>query len=287
MAVLIADMRAHRNPTRMRVLRALSWKLAKRLERLCPKCDAPGFGSIGNRRGLPCEVLRPAHPLGAFRDRRLLGLRPRRDAAAQGRAQDGGEAFLRELQPEGLIAAQPCRWPATRQDGVECGTKLRHRLRFIAFHMVGGLRRKRGEALGIDHGEPALLVSPLVKAAEGRDDVMAFASIGSALCALEALDEAVDLLGEAMLLARVRCRSFDDSSTAGAADARLHPKNNKAARRRLCADNRRSYRQRAASAGTIPVATAAKLVGVALVDVTGSPPFKVDGPPASHSMGAP
>ena len=36
MAVLIADMRAHRNPTRMRVLRALSYKLAKRLEHLCP-----------------------------------------------------------------------------------------------------------------------------------------------------------------------------------------------------------------------------------------------------------
>jgi hypothetical protein len=62
MAVLIADMRAHRNPTRMRVLRALSYKLAKRLEHLCPMCDAPGFGSIGNRRGLPCEACaRPTH----------------------------------------------------------------------------------------------------------------------------------------------------------------------------------------------------------------------------------
>jgi hypothetical protein len=62
MAVLIADMRAHRNPTRMRVLRALSWQLAKRLERLCPSCDAPGFGSIGNRRGLPCEgCAKPTH----------------------------------------------------------------------------------------------------------------------------------------------------------------------------------------------------------------------------------
>jgi hypothetical protein len=62
LAVLYADMRAHRNPARMRVLRALSWKLAKRLERLCPKCDAPGFGSIGNRRGLPCEACaRPTH----------------------------------------------------------------------------------------------------------------------------------------------------------------------------------------------------------------------------------
>jgi len=56
LAVLLADMRAHRNPTRMQVLRALSWKLAKRLERLCPKCRTPGFGSIQSRRGLPCEA---------------------------------------------------------------------------------------------------------------------------------------------------------------------------------------------------------------------------------------
>jgi hypothetical protein len=55
MALLFSDMRADRNPTRMRVLRALAFKLAKRLERLCPQCHAPGFGSIGNRRGLPCE----------------------------------------------------------------------------------------------------------------------------------------------------------------------------------------------------------------------------------------
>ena len=88
LAVLIADMRAHRNPTRMRVLRALSWKLAKRLEWLCPKCDAPGFGSIGNR-GAACRARicgKPTHWV-RFRDRRLLGLRPCRHAAAQGRAQ--------------------------------------------------------------------------------------------------------------------------------------------------------------------------------------------------------
>jgi hypothetical protein len=61
-AVLFSDMRAHRNATRMRVLRALSWKLAKRLERLCPQCLTPGFGSIGNRRGLPCEACgEPTH----------------------------------------------------------------------------------------------------------------------------------------------------------------------------------------------------------------------------------
>jgi hypothetical protein len=62
LAVLFSDMRAHRNPKRMLVLRALSWKLAKRLERLCPKCHTPGFGSIGNRRGLPCECCgEPTH----------------------------------------------------------------------------------------------------------------------------------------------------------------------------------------------------------------------------------
>ena len=56
MAVLVTDMRAHRNPLRMKVVRALSWKLAKRLQRLCPSCGAPGFGHIESRRGLPCEA---------------------------------------------------------------------------------------------------------------------------------------------------------------------------------------------------------------------------------------
>jgi hypothetical protein len=62
LAVLIADMRAHRNPTRMKVLRALSWKLARRLQRLCPECGAPGFGHVESRRGLPCECCgEPTH----------------------------------------------------------------------------------------------------------------------------------------------------------------------------------------------------------------------------------
>src|SRR5262249_28030744 len=54
-AIVIADMRAHRNPTRMQVLRALGWKLARRLGALCPQCGAPGFGHLDSRRGLPCE----------------------------------------------------------------------------------------------------------------------------------------------------------------------------------------------------------------------------------------
>ena len=56
LALLIADMRAHRNPTRMKVLRALGAKLARRLGQLCPRCRSPGFGHIDSRRGLPCEA---------------------------------------------------------------------------------------------------------------------------------------------------------------------------------------------------------------------------------------
>ena len=40
----------------MQVLRAAGYKLARRLQRLCPKCHAPGWGPIGSRRGLPCEA---------------------------------------------------------------------------------------------------------------------------------------------------------------------------------------------------------------------------------------
>ncbi len=39
-----------------------------------------------------------------------------------------------------------------------------------------------------------------------------------------------------------------------------------------------------ASQETIPVAVTAKVVGVVMVDFTGSPPFKIDGTPESHDM---
>ncbi len=45
------------------------------------------------------------------------------------------------------------------------------------------------------------------------------------------------------------------------------------------------YGQQCASAGTTPVAVAAKVVGVAMVDFTESPPFEIDGTSASHSGG--
>jgi len=49
------DMRAHANPTRMRVIRDLGARLARRLRTLCPACDCPGFGKIGAEPGLACE----------------------------------------------------------------------------------------------------------------------------------------------------------------------------------------------------------------------------------------
>ena len=46
-----------------------------------PSAMRRASGCIGTRRGLPCEGCAEAHPLDRFRDRRLLGLRPRRAIA--------------------------------------------------------------------------------------------------------------------------------------------------------------------------------------------------------------
>jgi len=53
-ALVVTDMRAHLNPTRMASIRALSTRLARRLATPCPACAAPGFGAVGVLRGLPC-----------------------------------------------------------------------------------------------------------------------------------------------------------------------------------------------------------------------------------------
>ncbi|UYZ60001.1 DUF6671 family protein [Hymenobacter latericus] len=49
------DMRAHRNPTRMRVIEAATRKLAAQLKSECPGCHMPGFGVTEARKGLPCS----------------------------------------------------------------------------------------------------------------------------------------------------------------------------------------------------------------------------------------
>jgi len=55
-ALVQTDMRAHQNPTRMATLARLAGRLAARLATPCPACDAPGFGVVGVRKGLPCRV---------------------------------------------------------------------------------------------------------------------------------------------------------------------------------------------------------------------------------------
>jgi hypothetical protein len=49
------DMRAHMNPSRMKVIAALAEKLATRIASPCVKCNAPGFGIIRMEPGLHCE----------------------------------------------------------------------------------------------------------------------------------------------------------------------------------------------------------------------------------------
>jgi hypothetical protein len=53
-ALVVTDMRAHLNPTRMASIRALATRLARRLATPCPGCAAPGFGIADVVRGLPC-----------------------------------------------------------------------------------------------------------------------------------------------------------------------------------------------------------------------------------------
>ena len=49
-----SDMRADRNPTRMRAIGRAAASLAERAATPCPGCATPGFGQVEVRRGLPC-----------------------------------------------------------------------------------------------------------------------------------------------------------------------------------------------------------------------------------------
>jgi len=51
---IVTDMRAHLNPSRMAVIRALANRLGRRLATRCPECGTPGFGIADIARGLPC-----------------------------------------------------------------------------------------------------------------------------------------------------------------------------------------------------------------------------------------
>lgn len=48
------DMRAHMNPSRMKIIEELAQELALRLATLCKQCENPGWGKVGIERGLAC-----------------------------------------------------------------------------------------------------------------------------------------------------------------------------------------------------------------------------------------
>lgn len=49
------DMRAHMNPTRMKVIEELAYEMVTRLTIPCPSCQIPGWGIVKHVRGLPCK----------------------------------------------------------------------------------------------------------------------------------------------------------------------------------------------------------------------------------------
>lgn len=52
------DMRAHMNPTRMKVIEELAYEMVTRLAIPCPSCQIPGWGIVKHVPGLPCKECR-------------------------------------------------------------------------------------------------------------------------------------------------------------------------------------------------------------------------------------
>lgn len=50
------DMRAHRNPTRMKVIEKTTYSLITKIKNSCPNCKTPGFDVISAQFGLPCGL---------------------------------------------------------------------------------------------------------------------------------------------------------------------------------------------------------------------------------------
>lgn len=53
--LLVTDMRAMMNPTRMKMIGELADKLVKRIATPCPQCACPGFGFKSTQGSLPCD----------------------------------------------------------------------------------------------------------------------------------------------------------------------------------------------------------------------------------------
>jgi len=54
LALVETDMRAHCNPTRMAAIRALAFRLVRRIATRCPACQTPGWGLVDQLPGLRC-----------------------------------------------------------------------------------------------------------------------------------------------------------------------------------------------------------------------------------------
>lgn len=50
------DMRAHLNPSRMKVIEKATQKLVDKMQSCCPNCKTPGFDVSEVKQGLPCEL---------------------------------------------------------------------------------------------------------------------------------------------------------------------------------------------------------------------------------------
>lgn len=53
--IVESDLRAHRNPRRMKIIGEATLDLITKLESRCAECDFPGFSVTAVMRGLPCE----------------------------------------------------------------------------------------------------------------------------------------------------------------------------------------------------------------------------------------
>lgn len=54
--IVETDMRAMFNPTRMKVIENVTYKLIAKIKNLCPNCKFPGFDVVKVNSGLPCEL---------------------------------------------------------------------------------------------------------------------------------------------------------------------------------------------------------------------------------------
>ncbi|MEZ5976975.1 MAG: DUF6671 family protein [Planctomycetota bacterium] len=91
-----SDMRAHRNPTRMRAIDRSAADLVARIGTPCPACGRPGFGRVDVVRGLPCTA---------------CGTPTRRPRAARHGCSGCAHVVVVEL-PEGGAAAEPADCPS-------------------------------------------------------------------------------------------------------------------------------------------------------------------------------